>query len=82
MEVLYTVTKVLVSLIQVHTPSSFQKGILKSAGLGEKKVFVSIDLSAVELQELLLMKFPKLKAGGGYEYMRSVAQTKLLEILF
>ncbi|XP_071821218.1 uncharacterized protein [Apostichopus japonicus] len=60
-------------------PSKFQQKILQAAGLGEKKISVSSSITAVELQARLMEEFPKLKDAGGYEYLRSTAQTKLLE---
>ncbi|XP_071828648.1 uncharacterized protein [Apostichopus japonicus] len=60
-------------------PSKFQQKILQAAGLGEKKISVSSSKTAVELQARLMEEFPKLKDAGGYEYLRSTAQTKLLE---
>ncbi|PIK43878.1 DnaJ-like protein subfamily C member 5 [Apostichopus japonicus] len=52
---------------------------MQAAGLGEKKISVSSSKTAVELQARLMEEFPKLKDAGGYEYLRSTAQTKLLE---
>ena len=50
------------------------------AGLGEKKVeFPDVNCSTQEFYEQVMSCFPKLANAGGFELLRCVANTKMLE---
>ena len=52
------------------------------AGLGEKKITITdVDCSAQELREHITMAFPKLSAGGGFEYLKCAPSTRKLEVI-
>lgn len=52
------------------------------AGLGEKKITVTdVDCSPQELREHITMAFPKLSAGGGFEYLKCAPSTRMLEVI-
>ena len=52
-------------------PSRKEKSDLQAAGLGRKKIIFSSNDNAVAVQGKLEEEFPKLKAGGGFEILRS-----------
>lgn len=59
-----------------------QKETLVEAGLGERKVDIpDIDCSAQEFKDELIKVFPKLKYAGGFELLRCLSNSKLLEPL-
>ena len=64
-----------------HVPSTVsEKEVLTAAGLGEQKVSVSnVECTTKEFHEVLIQKFPKLMNVGGFELLRCVANTRLLE---
>ena len=66
-----------------HVPCTIaQKEVLVEAGLGEKKVDIpDVECSPKEFQEQLIKAFPKLKNCGGFELLRCVANSKILEPL-
>ena len=66
-----------------HVPTTVtQKEVLVEAGLGEKKVDIpDIDCSASEFQQQLMNVFPKLKHAGGFELLRCISNSKMLELL-
>lgn len=52
------------------------------AGLDEKKITVTdVDCSPQELREHITMAFPKLSAGGGFEYLKCAPSTWKLEVI-
>lgn len=60
--------------------TSMAKNALILAGLGEKRVTIpNIDCSAKEFQEVLYAEFPKLRHGGGVEFLKSTQSTRKLE---
>ena len=59
---------------QTTVPSKSQKLTLQSAGLGKKIVFGNKD-SAMKVKEKLEAIYAKLKAGSGYEILRSGTKT-------
>ena len=65
----------------LHVPSSVaEKEELVKGGLGEKRIeFANVDCSNEEFYEQLLSCFPKLSDAGGFELLRCVANSKLLE---
>ena len=59
-----------------------QKEVLVAAGLGEKKVEIpDVNCSAHEFHQLLIKAFPKLERSGGFELLRCLANSKVLEPL-
>ena len=59
-----------------------EKEVLVDAGLGEKKVDIpDIDCTAEEFHKILTEAFPKLSGAGGFELLRCVANSRLLEPL-
>jgi len=62
--------------------TSMTKNALILAGLGEKRVTIpNIDCSAKEFQEVLYGEFPKLRQGGGVEFLKSTQCTRKLETI-
>lgn len=56
------------------------KNELILAGLGEKRVTITnVDCSAKEFQEVLFSEFPRLRQGGGVEFLKSTQSTRKLE---
>ena len=51
---------------------------LKAAGLGEKQVSIGMRASAAQLHTKLMMTFPKLADGGGYELLRCLHNSRSL----
>ena len=66
-----------------HVPTTVSaKEVLVEAGLGEKKVEVSdVECTPQEFHEVLLSAFPRLENGGGFELLRCVPNTRLLELI-
>ena len=59
-----------------------EKDKLLMAGLGEKEVdFTDLELSAVEFRDLLYHHFPNLQQGGGFQFFKCKANSRLLEQL-
>lgn len=52
-------------------PNANERATLKLAGLGEKRLTVHANATALELQGDLLREFPKLEHGGGHEMLRA-----------
>ena len=65
----------------MKVPSSgSERKLLLEAGLGEKKLtFPNIDCSAEEYRDELLQAFPKLTEAGGFEIMRCISNSRVLE---
>jgi len=58
------------------------KNALILAGLGEKRVTIpDIDCSVKEFQEVLYGVFPKLRQGGGVEFLKCTQSTRKLEAI-
>lgn len=51
-------------------PDSHHRGILKLAGLGEKRFSVDLYSTAQQFYDDLLSQYPKLREGGGFELLR------------
>ena len=64
----------------MKVPSTgFEREVLLDAGLGEKIRFPDMDCSAEEYREQVLEAFPKLTEAGGYEMMRCIPNSHVLE---
>ena len=51
--------------------TEFDKEKLYQAGLGEKEVvFDDLDLSEEDFKEVILQAFPRLRAGGGFRFLK------------
>ena len=62
--------------------STAEKNELTLAGLGEKKITIpDIDCSSQEFQDSIIAAFPKLGAGGGYEFLKCTPSTRKLEVI-
>ena len=62
-----------VCLSQVHQfmpPDTADRVRLVQAGLGEKKISCSLEATAEELHQTLLEAYPRLRNGGGYEFLK------------
>lgn len=58
------------------------KDELFAAGLGEKEIEIDdLDASSEEFQEILLQAFPQLAEGGGYQFLKCLPNSRLLEPL-
>ncbi len=58
------------------------KMLLLSAGLGEKKIVIKdIDCTPNQFQEELTKHFPKLRDGGGFEFLRCIPNSRNLEVV-
>lgn len=56
--------------------------LLANAGLGEKKITIpDIECGIADFHSLLLESFPKLKDGGGFEFLRCTPNTRDLELI-
>lgn len=68
---------------QCRIPTSdFEKDQLLEAGLGEKEVeFVSLDMAFDEVKDVLFDVFPRLKDGGGFQFLKGVSNSRSLEPL-
>lgn len=66
-----------------HMPMTVaHKEVLVEAGLGEKKVDIpDIECSPQDFQQLIINTFPKLRNAGGFELLRCIANSKVLEPL-
>ena len=59
-----------------------EKDTLFSAGLGEKELeFPILDATADEFWEILYEAFPRLKHGGGYQFLKCIPNSRQLEPL-
>ena len=62
--------------------SDFEKDQLLEAGLGEKEVeFSSLNMAFEEVKEVLLEEFPRLKGGGGFQFLKGLPNSRSLEPL-
>ena len=62
--------------------STIAKNMLILAGLGEKRVTISnTDCGAKEFYEDLFSEFPKLRQGGGVEFLKCTQSTRKLETI-
>ena len=60
--------------------ASWERQALLEARLGERKIsFRNIDCNSEEFRDRLLREFPKLKEGGGFEFMRCAGNSRTLE---
>lgn len=59
--------------------TGFEREVLLDAGLGEKITFPDMDCSAEEYRDQVLEAFPKLTEAGGYEMMRCIPNSRVLE---
>ena len=55
---------------QYIPPDTADRVRLVQAGLGEKRVRCELESSAEELHETLMCTFPRLRSGGGYEFLK------------
>ncbi|XP_071829806.1 uncharacterized protein [Apostichopus japonicus] len=62
-------------------PSDLTKKILKSAGLGKKKLALDSAMTASELREHLFDEYPKLRDAGGFQYLKTSGQHKVFEVI-
>ena len=59
-----------------------EKDILLKADLGEKEVlFERLEMDSTEFREVLYEMFPKLREGGGFQFFKCGANSRLLEPL-
>ncbi|KAK2572104.1 hypothetical protein P5673_002306 [Acropora cervicornis] len=65
----------------VSVPSRAQKITLQNAGLGRRKVVFSCKGTALDVKTKLESVFPKLKAGGGFELLRSGSPSSKLSLI-
>ena len=63
---------------QTEVPNKSQKLQLQSAGLGRKKIVFGNKDGAIEVNQKMEAMHPKLKAGGGFEILRSGMGNKLM----
>lgn len=57
-----------------------KKGDLVLAGLGERLITIpNIDCSPAEFHQIILNEFPKLREGGGIEFLKCTQSTRRLE---
>jgi hypothetical protein len=61
-------------------PSDYS--LLAANGLGKAKIELFESSNAIEIHEAILSTFPKLKEAGGYELLRTHANTKSLSVIF
>ena len=61
-----------------QVPGLQEKENLRVAGLGEQRVQIGVQATALQLHEKLLMVFPKLKEAGGYELLRCLPNSRTL----
>lgn len=66
---------------QERIPSDLTKKILKSAGLGKKKLALDSAMTASELREHLFDEYPKLRDAGGFQYLKTSGQHKVFEVI-
>ena len=60
----------LASINQEIIPDSQERGILQIAGLGEKRISLSVYADAQDIYHELSAQFPRLSGGGGFELLR------------
>ena len=65
----------------VSVPSRAQNIALQNAGLGRRKVVFSCKGSALDVKARLESVYPKLKAGGGFELLRSGSPSSKLSLI-
>ena len=59
-----------------------EKDDLLRAGLGEKEVeFHNLEIGAEAFRDLMYDKFPPLRSGGGFEFLKCTPNTRTLEVL-
>ena len=62
--------------------SESEKDKLFSAGLGEKELeFPKLDTTADEFRDILYEGFPRLRDGGGYQFLKCIPNSRQLEPL-
>ena len=62
--------------------TSLHKNDLILAGLGEKNITIDdIDCTPEEFKDAIMLEFPKLREGGGFELLKGAASTRKLEII-
>ena len=68
---------------QARIPASdIDKEELYQAGLGEKEIcFPSLNLTPEEFKELLYDQFPPLREGGGYQLLKCLPNSRVMEVL-
>ena len=65
--------------MQVPT-SSADKEELINAGLGEMRVDIpNVECSTKEFHEVILKSYPKLREGGGFEFLQCIPNSRVLE---
>jgi len=63
-------------------PTSMERAALKLAGLGEKRFPVDATCTSQEFYDEILIQFPKIRDGGGYELLRvSEGGGRMLEVI-
>ena len=65
----------LASRYTTHTPGPQMKEELKVAGPGEKRLQISLNATAAQLHDKVLLTFPKLRSSGGYEYLKTYSSS-------
>ena len=59
-----------------------EKDDLHRAGLGEKEVeFHNLEIGAEAFRDLIYDKFPPLRSGGRFEFLKCTPNTRTLEVL-
>ena len=66
---------------QTHAPTPIEKAELYRAGLGMKLLLLLQYADAWEFHEEILKEFPKLAGGGGYELLRTCANSRELTVI-
>ncbi len=62
-------------------PKSVEKTFLEEAGLGEKSLVISMSSSPDELRNTIVTQFPKLKTGGGFEFLHCQPKSRDLHLI-
>lgn len=66
---------------QVETPDSEETRELLLAGLGETKLSVPEEATEIEIREVVMKTFPKLREAGGFEFMYSEPRKRELKVI-
>ena len=61
-------------------PGRQEKEELTAAGLGEKRMSIETNATPLQLHKQILLLFPKLREGGGYELLHCLPNSLLTKI--
>ena len=64
-----------------ESPDAADRAKLLLAGLGEKKINLILHSGPEDFKAALMIEFPKLKAGGGFELLRIRPQSRELDLI-